>query len=151
MLWHIVCNFGSESNSHRIELYSKSVNSMHIVCSLECVTIRDVNETRGGGGDSPARRPGADGRCASLVVLPHTLPLAVLGAPPPAMLIVPQAAMKSCHWPGTAPGPAGDRPPPHRLSNSNHADKSMCSGKVESLDRDPGIATLVPGMRFPGN
>jgi len=28
------------------------------------------------------------------------------------MLIVPQAAMKSRHWPGTAPGPAGERPPP---------------------------------------
>ena len=29
---------------------------------------------RGGGGDSSARRPGADGRCASPVVLPRTLP-----------------------------------------------------------------------------
>jgi len=28
----------------------------------------------GGGGDSPARRPGADGRCASPVALPRTLP-----------------------------------------------------------------------------
>ena len=24
-------------------------------------------------------------------------------------------------------------------------------GEIESLDRDPGIATLDPGMRFPGN
>jgi len=29
---------------------------------------------RGAGGDSPARRPGADGRCASPVTLPCTLP-----------------------------------------------------------------------------
>jgi len=29
--------------------------------------------------------------------------------------------------------------------------KGTYSGKIESLDRDPGIATLGPGMRFPGN
>jgi len=40
---------------------------------------------------------------------------------------------------------------PCRRSNSDHAGKSMYSGEIESLDRDPGIATLVPGMRFPGN
>ena len=31
-------------------------------------------QTGGGGGDSPARRPGADGRCTSPVALPRTLP-----------------------------------------------------------------------------
>jgi len=41
-----------------------------------------------GGGDSPVRRPGADGCCASPVAIPRTLPPAVLGAPLPAMLIV---------------------------------------------------------------
>ena len=45
-------------------------------------------------------------------------------------------------------------PPPSRprqRSNSDHAGKITYWGKIESLDRDPGIATLVPGMRFPGN
>ena len=42
----------------------------------------------GGGGDSPARRPRADGRCTSPVALPRTLPLTVLSAQLPAMLIV---------------------------------------------------------------
>jgi len=41
------------------------------------------------GGDSPAHRPGADGHCASPVVLPSRLPhqpfCDVSGAPPPAM------------------------------------------------------------------
>ena len=42
----------------------------------------------GGGGDSPACRPGADGHCASLISLPpYPLP-AVLGAPLPAVSIV---------------------------------------------------------------
>ena len=40
-----------------------------------------------GGGDSPARHPGADGRCASPVTLPH-FPPAVLAVPLPTMLIV---------------------------------------------------------------
>jgi len=60
----------------------------------------------------------------------------------------PQAAMGSRHRPGTAPGPVGDRPPPsrpRRRSNSDHAGKSTYSGKIESLDRNPGIETLVPG------
>jgi len=29
--------------------------------------------------------------------------------------------------------------------------KCMFSGEIESLDEDPGIATLDLGMRFPGN
>ena len=41
--------------------------------------------SEGGGGDSPARRPGADGRCASPVILPHTSPPLPLM---PAMLII---------------------------------------------------------------
>jgi len=57
----------------------------------------------------------------------------------------PQAAMGSRHRSGTAPGPVGDRPHPTshpcRRSNSNHAGKSTYSGEIESLDRDPGIAT----------
>ena len=40
-----------------------------------------------GGSDSPARHPGADGRCASPVTLPH-IPPAVLGVPLPTMFIV---------------------------------------------------------------
>ena len=61
-----------------------------------------------------------------------------------------QAAMGSRHRPGMAPDPAGDRPP-RRRSNSDQAGKSTYSGKIESLDRDPPIATLVLGTRFPGN
>ena len=51
----------------------------------------------------------------------------------------PQAAMGSPHWPGQEwrRGPAGDQ-------NGTHL------GKIESLDRDPGIATLDQGMRFTG-
>jgi len=40
---------------------------------------------------------------------------------------------------------------PLRAPNSDHAGESTYSGEIESLDRDPGIATLVLGMRFPGN
>ena len=50
--------------------------------------------------------------------------------------------------------PSGDCPPPshpRRRSNSDHAGKSTYSGEIKSLDQDPGLATLVPGMRFPGN
>ena len=38
---------------------------------------------------------------------------------------------------------------PHRRSNSDHAGKSTYSGEVKSLDRDPVIPTLDPGMQFP--
>jgi len=91
-----------------------------------------------------------NGCCASSVALPRTLPPAVLGAPLPAMSIV-------CRWRW---GPVISRvqpvitPPPSRLRqrpNSDHAGKSTYSGEIESLDRDPGIETLVPGMPFPGN
>jgi len=98
-----------------------------------------------GGGDSPACHPGADGCCASPVPLPRTLPPAATAR----YVDLPQAAMGSRHQPGTVPGPAGDRHPPfapHRRSNCDHAGKSTYSGEIESLDRDPGIATLVPGM-----
>jgi len=108
---------------------------------------------RGFPSDSPARRPGADDHCASPVVLPRTLPRPFLERHC-RHADRPQAAMGSHHWPGTAPGPAGDRPPPsrpRRRSNSNHVGKSTYSGEIESLNRDPGIATLDPGMRFPGN
>jgi len=45
-------------------------------------------------------------------------------------------------------GPAGDRPPLCSLA----ADPTPITlGEIESLDRDLGIATLDPGMRFPGN
>jgi len=106
-----------------------------------------------GGGDSPVRRPGADGCCASPVAIPRTLPPAVLGAPLPAMLIVRRRRWGPIIGREQRRGQAGDRSPsrPRWWSNSDHAGKSTFSGKIESLDRDPGIATLVPGMRFPGN
>jgi len=59
-------------------------------CSLFHVPIPPASSgvrRGGGGGDSPARRPGADGRCASPVTLPRTPP-AVLGMLLPSMLIV---------------------------------------------------------------
>ena len=58
-------------------------------------------------------------------------------------------AMGTRHRPGTAPGPAGDRLPPFAPSTATHA--RTYSGEIESLDRDQGIATVVPEMRFPGN
>ena len=64
----------------------------------------------------------------------------------------PQAAMGSLHRPGTAPGPTGDRPLPLRAPAGDPTPITHSySSEIESLDRDPGIATLVPGMRFPGN
>ena len=43
----------------------------------------------------------------------------------------PQVAMGSRHRPGTAPGPASDRPTPRRRSNSDHAGESSYSGKID--------------------
>ena len=78
--------------------------------SFTCSSLpRPAASDGGGGGDSPARRPGADGRCASPVVLPHTSPPPTANA---SYVDHPQAAMRSHHRPGTAPGPAGDRPSP---------------------------------------
>jgi len=45
----------------------------------------------------------------------------------------PQAAMGSHHRPGTAPGLAGDRPPPFATGRSN-SDHAGYSGEIESLD-----------------
>ena len=61
--------------------------------------------------------------------------------------------------PGTASGadwpaivPPSFAPLPATRPDCGHAGKStLYSGETESLDRDPGIATLDPGMRFPGN
>ena len=43
----------------------------------------------------------------------------------------PQVALGSRHRPGTAPGPASDRPTPRWRSNSDHAGKSSYSGKID--------------------
>ena len=93
------------------------------------------------GGRWPLRFPGH---------APPYPPPAVLGAPLPAMLIVRR------RW-GPVIGRERRRvrpviaPPPFAPPPAIHAGKSTYSGEIESLDRDPGIATLVPGMRFPGN
>ena len=88
----------------------------------------------GGGGDSPARRPGADGRCASPVTLPRTSPPAVLGVPLPTMLIVRRRRWgpvigRERRWvrPVIAPLPLR----PRRRSNSDHAGKSSYSGEID--------------------
>ena len=94
----------------------------------------------GGGGDFPARRPGADARCASPVTLPCTPP-AVLGMPLLTMLIVrrrrwgPVIGRERCRVRAVIAAPPSFAPPP-----AIHADKSTYSGEIESLDRDPGIA-----------
>jgi len=74
-----------------------------------CVQRRPME----GGGDSPARRPGADGRCASPVTLPR-IPSGRFGRATADYVDRPQAVLGSHHRPGTAPGPAGDRPSPLR-------------------------------------
>ena len=101
----------------------------------------------------PGLRPGADGRCASRLHSPEPSP-AVLGAPLPAMLIVRSGdGVPSSAGNGACSGRWSLLPPsrPRRRSNSDHAGKSTYSGEIESLDQDPGIATLVPRMPFPGN
>ena len=56
-----------------------------------------------------------------------------------------------CDRPQAAMGSGIDHPLAfHRRSNSDYA-RGMYSGEIESLERDPGIATLDPGMQFPGN
>jgi len=95
---------------------------------------------RGRGGDSPACRPGADGRCASPVTLPR-IPLAVLGVPLRTMLIV-----RRRRWvPSSAGNGAGCGrwSPPPRWSNSDHAGKSSYSGEI-----DYRFLTFQTGSRF---
>ena len=104
-------------------------------------------------GDSPARRPGPMAGALPRSRSPVPLPTRPFWAQP-AMLIVHRR-----RWgpfigrerrrvrPVIAPPPSR----PRRRSNSDHAGNSTYSSEIESLDRDPGIATLVPGMRFPGN
>jgi len=57
------------------------------------------------------RRPGADGHCASPVTLPRTPP-GPFGCATANDVDRPQVALGSRLRPGTAPGPAGDRPSP---------------------------------------
>ena len=82
----------------------------------------------GGGGDSPARRPGANGRCAP----PY--PPAVLGVPLLTMLIVRRRRWGPViSWERSrvrlmiAPPPSR----PRRRSNSDHARKSLYSGEID--------------------
>ena len=58
----------------------------------------------------------------------------------------------SPHWPGQEwrRGPAGDRPPADPIRVPAGDQNGTHLGKIESLDRDPGIATLDQGMRFTG-
>jgi len=58
----------------------------------------------------------------------------------------------------SALGPAGDHSlrraltgDPTPINMINMYGKGTYSGEIESLDRDPGFATLDPGMQFPGN
>ena len=76
------------------------------VTSTNCPAASD-----GGGGDSLAHHPGADGRCTSLVTIPPYPPPGRFGCATAGYVDRPQAAMGSGHRPGTALGLAGDRPP----------------------------------------
>ena len=75
-------------------------------CDVDRLSSPAVSD-EGGGGDSPARRPGADGRCTSPVALPRTLPRPFWAH---RYVDRPQVPMEFRHRPGTAPGPAGDTP-----------------------------------------
>ena len=100
------------------------------------------------GGDSPARRPGADGRCVS--------PVTLLCTPSP-------RPFWACHcrlcWssaggvgvPSSAGNGAGSSrwsplPPLRRRSNSDHAGKSSYSGEI-----DYRFLTFQTGSRFSGS
>jgi len=118
------------------------------------VPRRPTGRGKGWHGDSPARRPQAD----RPLRIPSRSPCSpqpfcdVSGVPLPAMLID--------RWgPGVSQeqrwGPAGDRLP-LRVSTGDPTpimpvNGTLYSGEIESLDRDQGIATLDPGMRFPWN
>jgi len=54
-----------------------------------------------------------------------------------------QAALGSRHRPGTAPGPAGERPPPRRRSNSDYAGKGSYTGEI-----DYRFLTFQTGSQF---
>jgi len=88
----------------------------------------------GGGGDSPARRPGADGRCSSPVALPRTLTPGRFGRAAAGYVDCPQAAMVSRHRPGTAPGPAGDRAPAGDPTPITLVKLQQSTGEIDSLD-----------------
>jgi len=93
----------------------------------------------GAGCDSPARCPGANRPLRSLQP-PPWLFCNVSGMPPPAMSIDQWVPV-----PGTVSGTSLRSPSlPLRV-------KGTYSGEIESLSRDPGIATLDSGMRFIGN
>ena len=106
--------------------------------STDCPAASD-----GGGGDSLAHRPGADGRRTFPVAPPGRF-----GCTTASYVDCPQAAMGSRYRPGTAPGPASDRPSPLRTPAGDPTPitqvKVRTPGEIESLDQDLGI-------RFPGN
>ena len=103
--------------------------------------------SEGGGGVIPW--PVVRGPMA--IAFPDRAPPAILGAPPPAVSIVrrQQAAMGSCHRPGTAPSPAGDRPlhPPLRLSGWSTGSRSLincqCSSFSWSVFALDGLTTFL--------
>jgi len=126
-------------------------------------TSTDCPVASDGGGSTVISRPAVWGlisHCASPVTIPP-YPPAVLrrfGRATAGYVDRSQAAMGSRHLlgsPGTASCPAGNRPPSLRAPVGDPTPitpvKGTYSGEIESLDRDPGIATLDPGMRFPGN
>jgi len=94
----------------------------------------------GGCGDSPAHRPGADGRCASLVAIPPYPPPGRFGRAIAGYVDHLHAAMGSRHRPGMAPGQDSDSPPlraPRRRSNSITRVKVRTRAKLRvSIDCD---------------
>jgi len=89
-----------------------------------------------GGGDFPACRPGADGHCGSLVMLPRTPLPGRFGHVTADYVDRPQAALGSRHrpaWERRRVRPVIAPPPfaPRRRSNSNHAGKSSYSAEID--------------------
>ena len=97
----------------------------------------------GGGGDSPARRPGA-------VVLPQLrspVPYRPFWACTADYVDRPQAAKGSRHQPGTAPGPDGDRPSPLRAPASNPTPITQVKVRTQAKSTT-GFSLSKPVPRF---
>jgi len=86
-----------------------------------------------------------NGCCASPVAIP--LPPGRFGRAIASYVDRPQAAMGSRHRPGTAPGPAGDRPPPFAPTGDP---TPIMQVKVRTMAKSR-VSIETRELRFPGN
>ena len=101
----------------------------------------------GGGGDSPAHRLGADGRCASPVMLPRSPP-GRFGRATADYVDCPQVTLGSRHRPGTAPGPAGDHSSPLRASAGDPTPIKQVKARTwAKLTTGFSLSKPVPGFK----